>query len=144
MRMHARIYKYQGNDLDLEAAAGTSSKRASTETQEHSTEDYSDSASDKESEGGGGNMGTHNTPNMEDAGEKKQSTQTKPGSSRRHSKGMEEKDDWEWLLTSSTKTYACTGIFRSACWLLSEVGKPLLELMNQGYRLIICGHSLGT
>jgi hypothetical protein len=54
-----------------------------------------------------------------------------------------ERDDWEWLLTASTKTYACTGIFRSACWLLAEVGKPLLELLNQGYRLVITGHSLG-
>lgn len=107
----------QGNDLDLNGKAGDE-------------DEDEDSNENSMAEGGVGDFDERN-------GTKEVSH--KPT----HYKPHDDKDDWEWLLTSSTKTYACTGIFRSACWLLSEVGKPLLELMNQGYRLIITGHSLG-
>jgi hypothetical protein len=107
----------QGNDLDLE----------SKQSLDHEGEESEGSISGEEEK---------------DDNHKKEGAECRPRSRSRSKES--DKDDWEWLLTASTKTYACTGIFRSACWLLSEVGKPLLELLNQGYRLIICGHSLGT
>ena len=111
----------KGNDLDLEAAADGVPWRPSGKS---GNENSPPQQSRKEEKGGDkGDDGGHNK------------SEHSPGKSA---------DEWEWLLTSETKTYACSGIFRSACWLLSEVGKPLLELMNHGYRLIICGHSLGT
>lgn len=51
--------------------------------------------------------------------------------------------EWEWLPTSSTTTYACGGIYRSAMFILVELGACLVTLAEQGFRIQIVGHSLG-
>jgi hypothetical protein len=37
----------------------------------------------------------------------------------------------------------CSGMARSALWLASTVGPTLLQLMEEGYEIVIVGHSLG-
>lgn len=50
---------------------------------------------------------------------------------------------WEWLNVNHTSTYACGGISRSAMYILREVGPSLVTLYQEGYDVIIVGHSLG-
>lgn len=51
--------------------------------------------------------------------------------------------EWEWLPNSQTKTYACGGIFRSAMYILSEIGACLVTLAEQDFKITIVGHSFG-
>lgn len=96
----------QGNDLDLASNSAASSGK--TKRSLSGSDSETEEVGVETSEGGGRMNGKHSTE--------------KKSSGRHTSRGTEgDKDDWEWLLTASTKTYACTGIFRSACWLLSEV-----------------------
>ncbi len=52
-------------------------------------------------------------------------------------------DEWQRLSSFSSSTRACGGIGRAAVWLLAQVGQSLLKLGQQGYDMIITGHSLG-
>jgi hypothetical protein len=51
--------------------------------------------------------------------------------------------EWEWLPNQSTKSYACGGIYRSAMYVLSEIGVCLSMLAEEGYQIRVVGHSLG-
>eukprot|EP01038_Epipyxis_sp_PR26KG_P009273 gene9273-12493_t len=50
---------------------------------------------------------------------------------------------WDWLSISKDSSYACGGMARSALYVLREVGPSLLQLHNEGYSIILVGHSLG-
>ena len=41
------------------------------------------------------------------------------------------------------ESYACGGMARAAFWLLGEVGPALLQLHNEGFEIILVGHSMG-
>lgn len=51
---------------------------------------------------------------------------------------------WEWSPDMENMTYACTGMAKSAVWLLSQIGPTLMQLHSQGYKIILTGHSLGA
>lgn len=51
--------------------------------------------------------------------------------------------EWEWLPTQSTSSYSCGGIYRSALFVLSEIGSCLSVLAEEGFKIRVVGHSLG-
>ena len=65
-----------------------------------------------------------------------------------------QRDNDGWLMISNDtdfgsegeekeESYACGGMARAALWLLGQVGPALLQLHNEGYEVIIVGHSMG-
>jgi hypothetical protein len=50
---------------------------------------------------------------------------------------------WDWLAVPQHNTYACSGMVRSAMYVLREVGPALRRLHAEGYSVTIVGHSLG-
>ena len=50
---------------------------------------------------------------------------------------LQEEEDGE------EESYACGGMARAAFWLLGEVGPALLQLHNEGFDIILAGHSMG-
>ena len=61
------------------------------------------------------------------------------------------KDSDGWLMISidddvkveEEQPYACGGMARAALWLLGQVGPALLQLHEEGYEIILVGHSMG-
>ena len=54
------------------------------------------------------------------------------------------KKQWEWLQVSTDmSSYACGGMARAAMWIITQVGQSILKLHQQGYDVILVGHSLG-
>lgn len=53
------------------------------------------------------------------------------------------KKQWEWLQISSDMSYACGGMARAAMWIITQVGQSILKLHQEGYDVILVGHSLG-
>jgi hypothetical protein len=51
--------------------------------------------------------------------------------------------EWEWLPSPNTKSYACGGILQAAIYILSEVAEAVLDLHRKGYKIRFVGHSLG-
>ena len=51
---------------------------------------------------------------------------------------------WEWTADMTSETYACRGMAVSALWVLTQVAPSLITLYEQGYDIILTGHSLGA
>lgn len=74
--------------------------------------------------------------------------QTYPGP---HGDNGVQKDSDGWLMISvdddieeeEEQPYACGGMARAALWLLGQVGPALLQLHEEGYEIILVGHSMG-
>lgn len=58
-------------------------------------------------------------------------------------KEKENEKAWEWFKVSSDLEYACGGMARAALWVLSQIGPTLVRLYQEGYQVIMSGHSLG-
>ena len=62
-----------------------------------------------------------------------------------------QKDSDGWLMISidddveeeEEQPYACGGMARAALWLLEQVGPALLQLHEEGYEIVLVGHSMG-